>query len=252
MREVRGSIPRTPTSANPNSENKKPTPQPSCHYPRWKSPLGPGAPPSPWEGHREGAKRFREIVAAVFDLGIPYFTFWGGSEDNFKRDPQEVQKLLAFAGRELEHQLRTGNFARRKVRVRFLGRWKEFLKKEPRLCQLLETLQNQTKKFKDRQLTVLLAYDGRREMLEALKKLRRAKKPVDAKTLKKALWTGNLPDVDLVIRTGGEPHWSAGFMMWLTANSQFYFSKKFWPGFKKPELQQALRDYSRRERRFGR
>lgn len=206
----------------------------------------------PWEGHREGAKRFREIVTAVFDAGIPYFTFWGGSEDNFKRDPQEVRKLLSFASRELKRQLKTGNFTRRQVQVRFLGRWREFLQKEPELRRILKTIQDQTKGFKNRRLTILLAYDGRREMLEAFNKLRRSKKPANFETLKKYLWTGGLPDVDLVIRTGGEPHWSAGFMMWLTANSQFYFSKKFWPDFDKSQLQKALADYATRERRFGR
>ncbi|MDP1710584.1 MAG: undecaprenyl diphosphate synthase family protein, partial [candidate division WWE3 bacterium] len=63
----------------------------------------------PWEGHREGANRFREIVAAVFDAGIPYFTFWSGSEDNFQRDPTEVKKLLSFAGAELERELKSGD-----------------------------------------------------------------------------------------------------------------------------------------------
>ena len=70
-------------------------------------------------------------------------------------------------------------------------------------------------------------------------------------SLRAALWTAELPDVDLVIRTGGEPHWSAGFMMWLTANSQFYFTEQLWPDFKKDELKKALDDYDGRERRLG-
>lgn len=205
----------------------------------------------PWEGHSEGAKRFKEIVDAVFETGIPYFTFWAGSEENFKRGPTEVKKLLSFAGAELKRELKSGDFKRQQIQVQFLGRWKEFLKEDPKLCQLIEAVEKETKKFQSRHLTVLLAYDGRCEMIEAIKKLKRQKQPINFKTIKNALWTGGLPEVDLVIRTGGEPHWSVGFMMWLTANSQFHFTGKFWPDFDKSELQKALADYAARERRFG-
>lgn len=78
------------------------------------------------------------------------------------------------------------------------------------------------------------------------------KSKINYETVKKALWTGHLPPVDLVIRTGGEPHWSAGFMMWLTSDSQFYFTKTLWPDFDAKEFKKALREYGARERRFGR
>jgi undecaprenyl diphosphate synthase len=92
---------------------------------------------------------------------------------------------------------------------------------------------------------------GEREMLAALQHLSVTKQAVDAATLRAALWTADLPPVDLVIRTGGEPHWSAGFMMWHVANSQLYFSSKLWPDFGKNELLEALADYARRGRRMG-
>ena len=88
-------------------------------------------------------------------------------------------------------------------------------------------------------------------MTEAVKKLQAEQKNIDQQNIKNALWTGDLPLVDLVIRTGGEPHWSAGFMMWHTADSQLYFTETLWPDFGKEELEKALADYSRRERRFG-
>jgi undecaprenyl diphosphate synthase len=74
---------------------------------------------------------------------------------------------------------------------------------------------------------------------------------VERETVRAALWTADLPAVDLVIRTGGEPHWSAGFMMWHVANSQLYFTDKLWPEFTTKEFDLALEDYKGRQRRFG-
>lgn len=139
-----------------------------------------------------------------------------------------------------------------KVRVRCFGRWNEILK-DAALEKVIRELEEKTKNYRENSLTVLFGYDGRREMIEAIQKSKcknqSAKLSYD--DVKNALWTGDLPQVDLVIRTGGEPHWSAGFMMWLTADSQFYFTEKFWPDFGKEEFKKALADYTRRERRFG-
>jgi undecaprenyl diphosphate synthase len=89
-------------------------------------------------------------------------------------------------------------------------------------------------------------------MMDAIQKFQRSPKtPVDYISVKEYLWTSALPSVDLVVRAGGEPHWSGGFMMWHTTDSQFYFTKKFWPDFDPKELQKALSDYASRERRFG-
>ena len=95
-----------------------------------------------------------------------------------------------------------------------------------------------------------LAYDGRREMAEAF---RRAQEEAEIKNskLKKYLWTKDLPPVDLVIRTGGNPHWSAGFLMWHTADSEFYFTKTFWPAFSTKEFKAATEEYLRRPRNLG-
>ncbi|MFY9493429.1 MAG: undecaprenyl diphosphate synthase family protein, partial [Minisyncoccia bacterium] len=100
---------------------------------------------------------------------------------------------------------------------------------------------------------LLLAYDGRTEMLEALEQMCQktpAAKPTP-ELIKKYLYTKDLPAVDLVIRTGGEPHWSAGFMMWDVANSHLYFTPTLWPDFNKKELAQALLAYSAAPRRLG-
>ena len=205
------------------------------------------------EGHREGFKRFREIAEAAFSIGIPFFTFWGASEDNLtKRSKIEVNFLVTLFQRKLEEELRSDFFTKNQIRVRVIGRWETLLNNPAKLKRLITEVEGQTRSFQKNRLTILFGYDGRSEMLEAVKKIKKqSSDQIDFDTVKQALWTNELPDVDLVIRTGGEPHWSAGFMMWLTANSQFYFTEKFWPEFTEKEFTKAIKDFQNRERRFG-
>ena len=117
--------------------------------------------------------------------------------------------------------------------------------------KLNNNFQNQTAKFRNRTLSILFGYDGKQEMIGAICRLRNTSVPISYDTIKRELWTADLPPVDLVIRTGGELHWSAGFMMWHTADSQFYFTEILWPDFTDKELLKAFADYAKRERRFG-
>lgn len=239
----------------------------------------------PWEGHREGARRFREVSEAAFRMGIPYFTFWAASEDNLtKRSRVEVKFLVSLFRETLENKKLLEGLKKNDTRVRVIGRWNEILK-DKKLAESIAEIEEKTGTFEKHRLTVLFGYDGRREMLEAIANLlnyspskqresrdfqksepqsypflRQAQdKPgsgnnfgtINPQFLKAHLWTSDLPEVDLVIRTGGEPHWSAGFMMWLCADSQFYFTEKYWPDFDKEEFKKALADYKSRERRFG-
>lgn len=204
----------------------------------------------PWKGHEEGSKRFEDVSEAAFQEGVSYVTFWAASEDNLKKRPTtEVAELLRLIKNYLSMENGVQKFIENKIRVRVLGRWQELLPKVMH-NRILETEQK-TAHFAERNLTILLGYDGQSEMLAALNHLAVTKQAIDAATLRAALWTADLPPVDLVIRTGGEPHWSAGFMMWHVANSQLYFTDKLWPEFTAAELHKALGDYKGRQRRFG-
>ena len=205
----------------------------------------------PWEGHREGALRYEEVVEAAFDQGVKYFTFWAASEDNVtKRSSLEVQFVLNLFRNELMRGLVSDVFEKNQVRIRIVGRYKELVKDE-KLNQAIADLENKTAGFTEKFLTVLFCYDGRSEMLAAMEAVRQSSEPFTAETVQNNLWTNYLPPVDLVIRTGGEPHWSAGLMMWLTANSQFYFTPDYWPSFTPEKFKVALEDYANRGRRFG-
>ena len=206
----------------------------------------------PWKGHEKGAARFFEIAEHAFAQGIPYVTLWAASADNLtKRSRIEIKFLCSILRRELESKRTIALFMDNHIRVRFIGQWKKLVQNDTLIASIGKR-EEETKQFAQRNLTILFGYDGRREMMEAIKRLRRTPEiSVDYDTVKENLWTAALPPVDLVIRTGGEPHWSAGFMMWHTADSQFYFTSKLWPDFDTKELQNAFDDYAKRERRFG-
>jgi undecaprenyl diphosphate synthase len=205
----------------------------------------------PWKGHEFGVENFENISDVAFKQGVQYLTFWAASEDNLtKRSKVEVKALLWLIEKFVSSDAILKKFVDNQIRVRVLGRWEALLDNK-HLTNRIKQIQQDTASFQDYNLTILLGYDGQSEMLAALQHLSVTKQAVDAATLRAALWTADLPPVDLVIRTGGEPHWSAGFMMWHVANSQLYFSSKLWPDFGKNELLEALADYARRGRRMG-
>jgi undecaprenyl diphosphate synthase len=209
----------------------------------------------PWEGHAQGARTFENIAREAFKLGIPYFTFWALSEDNLlKREKREISflvKIITKVAKEISKRKWVQEMG---VRIRVLGRWRDFL--PHKAVHAIEVVENLTRGGSKHTLTILVAYNGTTEMVQAVQKiveLARVSPDLEINSLliKKALWTAALPPVDFVIRTGGEPHWSNGFMMWDVADSQLYFTKTLWPDFNEKELKKALHNYSRRARRFG-
>lgn len=206
----------------------------------------------PHQGIAEGAKRFHDMCDAGFEIGVKYLTFWAASEDNFtKRGPAEVAFMTSLLKEEGKKNVLLEKLIKNEAKIRWIGKWREILK-DKGVEEVIDRWEESTKNFTKHQVTLLYGYDGRTEMLEAIKKMKNI--PTDQctyETVKNALWTGDLPMVDFVIRTGGEPHWSAGFMMWLTTDSQFYFTDLLWPDFNKEELKKALEEYARRERRYG-
>lgn len=205
-----------------------------------------------YEGHREGVKRTNEIANAAKKHGISHLTVWAASIDNLKkRTPIEVRFLVSLLEHELEHMIDSGTFEKSQTRFRMIGKWAEIVKSK-RLSELAETLEKKTAQYKKHNFTVLFGYDGREEMIDAIAKIRTIKKyPLSYETIKKQLSTAELPPVDLVIRTGGEPHWSAGFLMWHTTDSQFYFTETLWPDFNTKEFETALFEFAGREKRLG-
>lgn len=206
----------------------------------------------PHEGMRVGAEKFRAVSETLFQAGVACVSFWTASEDNFrKRSPAELAFLISLGKSFLRDKAFQSMLDEHSVRFRTLGYWWESVK-DSELLDLINTTEERTKNNVKFNLTSLFGYDGRREMREAVEKLSNdgQKKIVD-EDIKSRLLTRDLPSVDLVIRTGGEPHWSAGFMMWEVSDAQLYFTEILWPDFGSEEALTALRDYSARERRYG-
>jgi undecaprenyl diphosphate synthase len=206
---------------------------------------------NPWEGHSAGSKRFWDIADVAYEAGVKYATFWAASYDNLsKRSKMEVAFLLDLLKAEVNNPQLWERLHANKVRVVVKGEWRDFVTDKETL-ESIEKLVSDTKHFDEKTLTLLFAYDGQREMLAATRALAESGEEVTAENLRKNLWTSDLPDVDLVVRTGGEPHWSAGFMMWLTASSEFYFSETLWPAFSDSEFNNALELFVQRDRKLG-
>lgn len=200
------------------------------------------------EGHRVGYQTLKKIGDAALDRGIKYLTVWAFSTENWKRTKREVTFLM----RLLEWVLReeVAEFNRKGVKLMVTGRIHEL---SSRLQKLIADATNLTRDNTRGVLNVLLNYGGRTEIVDAVRAIVRARPDpdsVDAGLISKHLYQPDIPDPDLVIRTSGEYRLS-GFMPWQSEYSEYVFSEKLWPDFSTKDFDDALKEYSRRDRRFG-
>ncbi|OGZ36253.1 MAG: di-trans,poly-cis-decaprenylcistransferase [Candidatus Portnoybacteria bacterium RIFCSPLOWO2_12_FULL_39_9] len=210
-----------------------------------------------WLGHRQGVESLEKVLKAAFDLGIPYFSFWGSSLDNItKRSRPEVKFLLNLFAKKFTELAKAKDIHQNKVQINVFGRWQELFPK--RVSGAIEKAIEATKNYRQYRLNFFLAYNGTDEMLETVRqivKIAKKQNPLEIgpELLKSHLWTKDLPPIDLIIRTGsqGDPHNSAGFMMWDSADSQLHFSQTLWPDFTRKEFTEIIKGYSQREKRFG-
>jgi len=208
----------------------------------------------PWEGHFAGiGKNADDVAQTAIDEGIKYLTLWAGSYDNLtKRSKMEIRMLNKAYRQFIEKILADERTYKNEVRIRFVGEWMKLL--EPKTIDLIKKIQKATRGHRKNHMTMLVGYNGDREMLSAINSLiKKGAGRVSDTALHKSLWTDELPPVDLVIRSGvrDDPHNSAGFMMWHTRYSQLYFTSTLWPDFDKKEFLAAIKSFSRRERRLG-
>jgi len=201
------------------------------------------------EGHREGQKSVREIIETSARLGIKVLTLYAFSRENWKRPKFEVNTLW----RLLEEYLsKEGHIMMEKdLCLKVIGQ-REAIPKAARLA--LERVEAQTRNNKHMTLVLALNYGGRSEIVDAVKKMIREPgfdiNTLEEKTFSQYLYTADLPDPDLLIRTSGEMRIS-NFLLWQIAYSEIWITPVLWPDFKKKHLLQAVLDFQQRERRFG-
>lgn len=216
---------------------------------RWASARG----LNPWDGHEAGAKNTEKIIEKARELGIRVFSFWGSSVENLAKRPfEEKRALLGIYEEYFKRLIENEAIHRDRARIRIIGRWKEQF--PDRLKKILICCEEETKSYAAYALNFFLAYSGTDDMLGAIRSLVASgisSDGISPETVKGALLTSELPSVDYLIRTGGEPHLSAGFLMWDVADAQLYFSEKLYPDFDASAFVEALEEYARRARRFG-
>lgn len=200
------------------------------------------------EGHLEGRKRVKEIVKACKNRGIKIITLFVFSTENWKRSPQEVSFLLNL----LEAALRedTPEVHQEGFRIKVLGQIERL---PPKLQKTIAKAQDLTKNNSEGILNLAISYGGRAEITQALRKIVSQNVPADQITeelINKNLWTEGIPEPDLIIRTGGEQRLS-GFLTWQSVYSELYFTPTYWPDFREKDLDEALKWFSSRQRRFG-
>jgi undecaprenyl diphosphate synthase len=203
-------------------------------------------------GHRRGAEAARGAVIAAAELGVPYLTLFGFSSENWKRPLSEIQDLMGL----LRYYLRgeVAELHRNGVRLKVIG---DLGTLDPDIISLIEHAEAMTRENTRIILTIALSYGARAEIIAAVRAIARqvasgglAATAIDEECFARHLFTAELPDPDLLIRTSGELRIS-NFLLWQSAYSELVFTKTLWPDFSKRDLQQAIDEYCGRERRYG-
>ncbi|OBX23945.1 MULTISPECIES: isoprenyl transferase [Bizionia] len=203
-------------------------------------------------GHENGSKSVREIVEASAELGIENLTLYAFSTENWNRPKLEVQTLMRLLVSSLKKEIKT--LQKNNIRLAAIGCLDSLPKKAHK--ELLEVIEK-TKDNKRMCLTLALSYGSREELLNTVKEISLKVKnniisaeKIDESVINEHLYTRNLPDVDLLIRTSGEQRIS-NFLLWQIAYAELYFTQVLWPDFTKQNLYEAIIEYQKRERRFG-
>ena len=203
-------------------------------------------------GHENGTKSVKNTVEACAELGIENLTLYAFSTENWNRPKFEVDTLMKLLISSLKKELAT--LQKNNIRLNAIGNLTNLpAKVQKELEEVIESTAANTRMT----LTLALSYGAREELIQAVKKISDKVKnniisidAIDESIINKHLYTHNLPDVDLVIRTSGE-HRISNFLLWQIAYAEFYFSEVLWPDFKKEHLYEAILSYQNRERRFG-
>jgi len=199
-------------------------------------------------GHREGVLNMMRMIQYISEYPIKYVTFYGFSTENWNRPETEVNGLFKLVEHFVDEQLNKIN--EKNIRIRHIGRLNGLPVSLQKTIQHAVTL---TANNNGMTLGVAWNYGGRAEIIDAINQFTAdpdKPQPLDEKSFGRYLYTGDMPDVDLLIRTANEMRLS-NYLLWQTAYSEFYFTDVLWPDFGKKDIEKALIDYSRRNRRFG-
>ncbi len=203
-------------------------------------------------GHKEGAKSVREITETCAKIGVEYLTLYAFSTENWKRPENEIKFLMGLLKDYLDKEKKT--LIKNNIRFKVIG---DKTKLPVEITKRIEGVEKLTEKNSSLTLVLALNYGARDEILNAVKNIAKDIKnsKIDANKItenlfKNYLYTKDIPDPDLLIRTSGEMRVS-NFLLWQLAYTEIYVTKTLWPDFRKKQLLKAIYDFNKRERRFG-
>jgi len=203
-------------------------------------------------GHQNGTRSVRQAVEGCAEIGVKYLTLYAFSTENWNRPKLEVETLMKLLVSSLKKEIKT--LQDNNIRLNAIGNLDALPKNAKK--ELLEVIEN-TKDNDHMTLTLALSYGSREELVKTIQEISIKVKNsvisphlINEAVINEHLYTKNLPDVDLLIRTSGEQRIS-NFLLWQIAYAELYFTEILWPDFKKPDLFEAIYNYQQRERRFG-
>lgn len=203
-------------------------------------------------GHREGIKSVQNIVTFARKIGIKTLTLYAFSNENWNRPDKEITQLMILLERYLKKELKT--MMKNGIRLRAIGQIDRLQKT---VAKLIHSVEEETQNNREMDLVLALSYGGRAEIVDAMKKIYQdiknetlSIKDLDEKHFSNYLYTEDISDPDLMIRTSGEIRVS-NFLLWQVAYTELYFTKTLWPDFREEDFLKALNEYQGRERRFG-
>jgi undecaprenyl diphosphate synthase len=191
------------------------------------------------EGHRAGVEVFERVVRDVHEAHIPHAVFYAFSTENWRRAPEEVQSLMIIFMEVLQQ--------RQGVRVQVIGDRSRFSQS---LQQAIKKAEEDTQGIQETTIWIALSYGGRAEIIAAVNAVSKSGHIVTEAEFENYLWSKEMPDPDLIIRTGGEQRLS-NFLPWQSVYSELMFTDTYWPAFTKTEFLRMLDEYEKRQRRHG-
>ena len=203
-------------------------------------------------GHREGAKAVRRVITNCLDFNIPILTIFAFSTENWKRPKKEIIYLIKLFERVLSRE--KANLVKNNIKINFIGRLDNLPNS---LTEKMKELYESTKRNNKLILNIAINYSGRTEIVDALKSIllkidnkKLSIEEINENIIRDNLYTHNLPDPDLLIRTAGEMRIS-NFMLWQIAYTELWVTPVFWPDFDENNLVEAIRNFQKRVRKYG-
>lgn len=203
-------------------------------------------------GHKKGADSLKQTLTNAQDLGIKYITVYAFSSENWNRSEEEVSLLMSLMYETLKKELK--EMLKNNIKVRAIG---DLSQLSPKLRKILEDAREKSVNNTGVNFQIAINYGGQNEILQAVQKIaekveKGEMKPdeITKETISDNLYTAGIPEPDILVRTGGEQRVS-NYLLWQIAYSEFYVTNKFWPEFNREELENVVKEFARRSRRFG-